>query len=160
MTRFNNSKLFHLCYIYCTKVPVCTYVLYTVQHSFLYGGFPGGRGGVRYTITVKISTEKASPKQCIRRVESYLKDRKKSTKRAIKTRWPYMHSLFAFYSSLYLFSPVSFIPQSSYISFLVPLPFLHHYSPLYPFPSSLLFSSLSLISLFPLISLSYRYIFF
>ena len=84
MTRFNNSKLFHLCYIYCTKVPVCTYVLYTVQHSFLYGGFPGGRGGVRYTITVKISTEKSSPKQCIRRVESYLKDRKKSTKRAIK----------------------------------------------------------------------------
>ena len=119
-----------------------------------------GEGGESDTLTVKISTEKASPKQCIRRVESYLKDRKKSTKRAIKTRWPHMHSLFAFYSSLYLFSPVSFIPQSSYISFLVPLPFLHHYSPLYPFPSSLLFSSLSLISLFPLISLSYRYIFF
>ena len=129
--------------IYIVQRCRCVHTYCTLYSTLFYMADFLGEGGESDTLTVKISTEKSSPKQCIRRVESYLKDRKKSTKRAIKTRWPHMHSLFAFYSSLYLFSP-----------------FLHHYSPLFPFPSSLLFSSLSLISLFPLISLSYRYIFF
>ena len=117
--------------IYIVQRCRCVHTYCTLYSTLFYMADFLGEGGESDTLTVKISTEKASPKQCIRRVESYLKDRKKSTKRAIKTRWPHMHSLFAFYSSLYLFSPVSFIPQSSYISFLVPLPFLHHYSPLF-----------------------------
>ena len=103
--------------IYIVQRCRCVHTYCTLYSTLFYMADFLGEGGESDTLTVKISTEKSSPKQCIRRVESYLKDRKKSTKRAIKTRWPHMHSLFAFYSSLYLFFS-SFFHSPIFLHFL------------------------------------------